>query len=167
MKCKKVVIYVVLGVVLLVLGLYLVRAFSDRYLDDVSPEIPCEMELLEKADVFYVIPKFNNKSISDDRDWCNNIMGLGKKLQLHGVYHTFKEFDEDRNDRYLQEGIDIFRNCFRKYPGEFKPPQLEISNNNRKLVKRFGLKLIDSHWFHKAYHCDDTGVFSNRFIDWF
>ena len=42
----------------LILILFLVRALSDKQLDDVSPGIPCEKDLMKKADVFYIIPKF-------------------------------------------------------------------------------------------------------------
>jgi hypothetical protein len=170
MRWRRIIFYFIEGMIILLILFYLVRFFSERQIDDVSPEISCNKELLEKADVLYIIPKFNNKSILNNKGWCEWILGLNKKLSLHGVYHTYNEFDVNRNEKYFQDGLDIFRECFKKNPVDFKPPQLEISDWNKKMIKeKFGLesKELFNQLFHKVYHCDDTGIFSNRFIDWF
>ena len=46
-----------------------------------------------------------------------------------------EEFKTDRNEKYLQEGINIFENCFGFKPEMVKPPQLKISDENKKLIK--------------------------------
>ena len=54
-------------------------------------------------------------------------------------------------------------------PEKFKPPQLKIDDENRGLVFRKGLEL-ELNWnqfFHRVYHCNDTGVFKNWWIDVF
>lgn len=164
---KKGVFVVISIVIILVFALFLIRMFSERQLDDVSPEIPCETELMKKTDVFFIIPKFNNKNIAEKKEWCEKIKQLDKELALHGVYHTYNEFLEDRNEQYLENGISAFEECFQKSPERFKPPQLEISKNNKMLVKsKLELELYFNEIFHKVYHCDDTGIFSNKFIDW-
>jgi len=172
MKKKKnitlISIFIIKVLLILILSLFLTRALLPKQLDDVSPEIQCDKELLEKADVFYVVPKYNNVSISDNKAWCNEILSMNKKLALHGVYHTYREFITDRDDKYLQEGIDIFEACFNKKPEIFKSPQIMISKNNKELIKqkmKIDLKL--NQVFHKVYHCEDTGIFSNRIIDIF
>ena len=168
MRKKRVVLYFVLGVMALIFILLFIRMFSSRQLDDVSPEISCSDELLKKADVFYIIPKFNNKSISENNEWCLEIVDMNKELGLHGVKHTYHEFLTDRDDAYLLEGVDIFEKCFGFAPKRFKPPQLKISKNNKLLVKRMmKLDLVLNQIFHKVYHCDDSGRFPNWFIDLF
>lgn len=161
---------IILAVIaLLILGLFLVRLFSHSELDDVSPGIPCSQELLEKAELLWIIPNFENKSISENKEWCGRILSLNKTLGLHGVYHTFEEFKEDRNEEYLSKGIDEFEECFGFKPELFKPPQLAISANNKKLIKNNNLKLKMelNQLMHKVYHCSDTGVFPNWFIELF
>jgi len=163
----KILISFVLFILFLIITLFLIRLFSEKQLDDVSPEISCERDLLKKADVLYVIPNFNNKSIAENKSWCEQIKELDKKLAMHGVYHAYNEFLEDRNENYLNEGISIFEQCFNLSPKKFKPPQLEISKNNKKLIKqKMNLDALFNQIFHKVYHCNDTGKFSNKFMGW-
>lgn len=152
----------------LAISLFLIRAFSSKQLDDVSPEIQCNGRLLEKSDILYIIPKYNNKSISENIQWCNQISSLNKTLALHGIYHTYNEFGVDRNKGYLEEGIIEFKNCFNEKPERFKPPQLSITKNNKILIENeMKLDRILNEILHKSYHCNDTGRFSNWFIDLF
>jgi hypothetical protein len=152
-------------IVLFVFILYLVRFFSHTEIDDISPDIPCSMDLLDKSDYLLIIPKFNNHSIAENKTWCNFILSLNKTLYLHGVTHIYEEFKTERSGDYLQEGIDIFKECFGFYPKEFKPPQLAISNNNKKLI-RSNMKLYGkfNQLTHKVYHCNDSST-PNWFID--
>ncbi|OGJ20041.1 hypothetical protein A3K73_03980 [Candidatus Pacearchaeota archaeon RBG_13_36_9] len=148
--------------------LLLFRYFSSRQIDDVSPEIQCDNALLKKADILYVIPIFNNSSISENKEWCDSILSLNKTLAMHGVYHTYHEFLEDRNEAYLQQGIGEFEKCFGKKPDRFKPPQMVISKNNKELIKKdMKLNFYLNEIFHKTYHCSDTGKYSNKFIEIF
>jgi len=145
------------------------RLINPIQLDDVSPNIKCEQNLLEKSDVLFVIPKFENNSIAGNKEWCDSILSLNKTLGLHGVYHNFNEFGTDRNQEYLREGINIFEQCFGFEPEFFKPPQLEISEGNRELILGNNIILYGkiSQLTHKVYHCNDTGEFPNWFIDLF
>ena len=150
----------------LILILFVARAFSEKHLDDVSPGIPCDEALLKKADVFYVIPLFENKSISENQEWCQHILSFNKTLALHGAYHIYEEFLTDRDEEYLQKGINEFEKCFGFKPERFKPPQIAISENNKKLIKS-KMQLDMTNIFHKAYHCSNTGMVSNKFVDIF
>ena len=164
-KPLKLFLYIFL---ILIFSLFFVRLFSERQIDDVSPEIPCEKVLLEKSDVLFVIPKFNNQPISENQEWCDYILSLNKTLGLHGVYHTYEEFLQTRNEIYLKEGIDIFEQCFHSTPERFKPPQLAISENNKELIKKeMKLDLKLNQTFHKVQHCNDTGTFPNWVVDFF
>jgi len=168
MKVHRILVIISLILVVALLGLFFIRFFSEKQVDDVSPGLNCS-GLVEKADVLYVIPKFDNISIGGNRSWCDYLLSLNKTLALHGVYHSYNEFSIDRNQNYLDEGLKSFRDCFGKEPERFKAPRLEISENNEKLIDENGLKL-DGYFnqlTHKVYHCNDSGRFPNWFIDLF
>lgn len=162
---KKVINYLkVFFIAFLVVIIFILqfRIFSGRQLDDVSPGIQCDRELFEKAEVLYIIPKFNNSGISENPEWCNYILSLNKTLALHGVYHTYEEFGIDRSQGYLLEGIDEFEKCFGKKPDRFKSPQLAISKNNRKMIKEhMNFDGYPNQISHKVIHCNDSKVFPN------
>ncbi len=165
----KTFLIVLIVIIFLFLALFLIRFFSAREIDDVTLEIPCSEELLNKSDILWVVPLFENVSIADNPSWCNYIKALNKTLGLHGVEHRFKEFETDRDEEYLQRGIVIFELCFGFKPKMFKPPQLKISENNKALIEKMGLELKwpVNQFIHKVYHCNDTGMFSNKFIERF
>ena len=154
---KNIAKMILLALVILLVVLFLIRLFSEKHLDDVNPLILCDEDLLNKADIFYIIPIFENMRISDNKDWCEKILSYNKTLGLHGVYHTYEEFAIDRSEEYLQEGAEIFKECFGYYPERFKTPQLTISEDNKNLLKN---KYIIDTWFttrfHKQYHCGDS-----------
>ena len=156
---KWAVIFIILLAIPLIsaLSLFFLRLFSEIQIDDVSPEIPCSRELLQKSDNFFIIPKFNNKSIAENKTWCEFILSLNKTLSLHGLTHKYNEFKIDRDEQYLQESIDIFYNCSGFYPQEFKPPQLVISEANKRLVKsKMHFLGFFNQLTHKVYHCNDS-----------
>lgn len=154
---------------ILIFTFFLLRLTSQKELDDISPGIPCEQKLLQKSDVLWVIPNYNNVSIDENPEWCAYIKSLNKTLGLHGVYHTYKEFQTDRNQQYLEQGINAFEKCFGFKPKMFKAPQLAISSSNKELIKNNNMQLKGraNQVLHKVYHCSDSGLFSNKFNDWF
>ena len=166
---KKKILIPVLTILLLISTLFLIRLTSQREIDDVSPEIPCSEKYLGKSEVLWIIPKFNNKPISENPSWCQEILSLNKTLGLHGLTHEFEEFNTNKNQEYLQEAINIFEQCFGYKPHFFKPPQLKISKENKKLIEEndLELKLGSNQLFHKVYHCNNTGKFSNWVVDLF
>ena len=172
---------IIIIIISLIFLLFLVRLNSPREIDDVSPEIPCEQKYLEKSNTLWIIPKFNNNPISENKEWCNQILNFNKTLGLHGVIHKFEEFQtnrpplgvpqtaEYRGKKYLQEGIEIFKQCFGFKPEMLKPPQLKISRENKKLVEENELEFKGrlNQVLHKVYHCNDSGMFPNWVIDLF
>ena len=150
----------------MLITVFVIRLISARHLDDVTPEIPCDKKLLNKADILYVIPNFNNKSMGENKEWCNMILNLNKTLGLHGIYHTYKEFQIDRNISYLVEGELSFEKCFEFKPERFKPSQLSISKSNKEMIKqKYKLDVLPGVGFHKVYHCNDTGRLPNWLIN--
>ena len=166
-KGKKIVKYVLIAILILFFAMIIYRNVSAIQLDDVSPQISCDKKLLETTDVLFVIPEFNNTSIAENKTWCKYILSLNKTLAMHGVYHTYNEFYTNRNESYINQGKEEFFKCFGFYPQEFKAPQLVISKDNVNLIKstmKFDGYL--NQLLHKAYHCNDSGRLSNRFISW-
>jgi len=163
---KKIIVFSAISVIILVIIILLVRANSEIGLDDVSPGIECDEKLMEKADVLYIIPKYENMSIAEDKEWCEKILAMNKTLALHGVYHTYEEFGAERDESYLQGGIDSFNKCFGYNPERFKPPQMKISEKSKEIVmSKMQLDYYIDSALHKAYHCGNTGYFSNKFMD--
>jgi len=166
---KKKILILLIIILLLIFILFLIRLTSLKEIDDVSPEIPCSEEYLEKSDILWVIPKFNNKSILNNKSWCQKILSLNKTLGLHGLTHEFEEFNTNKNKEYFQEAIDIFEQCFGFKPEIFKPPQLKISDENKELIKNNNMEFKGkiNQILHKVYHCSDTEGFKNWVIDLF
>lgn len=149
----------------LVILLFLIRLILPIQLDDVSSGIYCESELLERSDVYFVIPAYQGIPISDDINWCEKILSYNKTLAMHGVRHTYEEFGGDISEEDLTYGMDIFKKCFGYLPERFKPPQMKINQENTDLVGE-RLKLVGpfNQLFHKTYHCEDTGVMPNWLV---
>ena len=171
MKKKKIVmltiLIVLLFIVVLEFAIFIFRAFSSTQLDDVTPGIPCSEDLLEKSDVFFVIPKFEGKGIGNNSDWCEKMILYDKKLEMHGVYHTFNEFRIERDANYLDEGIIEFTRCFGEKPSGFKAPQMDLLEKNRRMILERGLRNYGpiNQILHKTYHCDDSGIISNALTE--
>ncbi|MFH1787359.1 MAG: hypothetical protein ABH811_01035 [archaeon] len=165
MRKKRILKIIFVIFILLFILLFIIRFFSYSYIDDVHPDIPCKGSLLNKADYLAIIPFYNNNSIGDKNEWCENINHLNKTLILHGVYHTYNEFDTTRSQEYLKVGEIAFRQCFDFDAKEFKPPQLKISNKNIEMLKEdYLIHTKFNQLIHKAYHCNDSGKFPNWFI---
>jgi len=135
MKNRNKILFIFLFLIILILIVILIRALSLSEIDDVTPAIACKQKDLEKSDILFVIPKFENKSISENKNWCEYILSLNKTLGIHGVYHSYNEFAYPRTQEYLDEGIKIFEDCFGFKPEFFKAPQLNISEENKILIK--------------------------------
>lgn len=164
MKKVKLVFYAAGLIILSIIGLFFIRLILPSQVDDVNPLMNCSKEILDLADVYYVVPKFQDFDISNNLTWCKEIKIKNKSLALHGVYHTYEEFAEFRSDVYLQEGIDIFEKCFGVTPTNFKPGQLAWTAENDWIKEKMEVELFWNQLFHKVYHCNDTGKFSNRFV---
>jgi predicted deacetylase len=150
--------------------LFFIRLISPSEIDDVSPGIKCPELATYNPDVLYVIPDYNDKPLSFYPEWCSYILSLNKTLALHGVTHTYREFFySDISQEKLNFGISEFERCFNKTPEMFKPPQLDISKANKQLILNNNLKLKTkkNQIIHKVYHCSDSDIIPNRFINRF
>lgn len=167
--------YIVLSIILLIfmfiLLMYIIRMENKKEINELNPFIYCESVYISKSDILWVIPLYENKSIADNKEWCNQIKNMNKTLGMLGVYDTYNEFNQDKDLTYLQKGINAFEKCFGYRPLLFKAPQLKISPNNINLIKNNGLEIegFFSELTHKDYHCSDTQPlpFNNRFNDFY
>jgi len=162
------IILILICLLLLVLDIYIARQTLPRQLDDVHPNIYCEYELMDKSEILMIIPIFENVSIAENKTWCLWILSLNKTLGMHGVYHSYNEFNNLIEEDYVERGIREFKKCFGYSPKVFEAPQLELSKENRDLLVNMGFIIRGEFYsaFHKVYHCSDTGKFSNKIIDW-
>lgn len=168
-RVGRIIIPILLTLIVLIFFLFLIRLVLPRELDDLHPDIPCQPSLIKKSDVLWVIPNFNNHSIAQNQAWCNQLKVYNKSLQLHGYTHTYQEFARPVSTNDLNQSIQIFKACFNQTPTLFKAPQVAYSHNNDPLLKRFNLERKGklNQIFHKVYHCNDSGKFSNTLINWF
>jgi len=154
-------------IIILIFLIWFIRFVFPSEVDDISPDIACSSHVVEKSDVLWVIPKFGGYSISNNLDWCNYILSLNKTIGMHGVVHTYREFEGNITNEYFDEGVKIFEECFGFSPELFKPPQLIISDENIDLVESRGMKVKArfNQVTRKVYHCDDEPeFFSNEII---
>ena len=163
------ILFIPIAILSLILILFFTRLILPSQIDDISPEIPCEQEYLEKAEILWVIPLYNAQPISENQEWCQQILSLNKTLGLHGIEHIYHEFNLKITQQKLDEAINIFEDCFNQTPTLFKPPQLKISDENKNLIleNKMILKLNFNQLIHKVYHCNNAGMFKNKFIDLF
>ena len=166
---EKTILIVLLIIFLILAILVVVRANTPTQIDDVTPGIPCEKDYLYKADILWIIPKFQGVPISNNTEWCEEILSMEKTLGIHGIQHYYNEFRDDLTQEYIQEGIDSFEECFGYKPTMFKPPKLELSKQDKELIEANGMEIkrYTNQFFHKVYHCNNTGTLSNKFHDIF
>jgi len=138
-----------MALLLIIAFLYFVRLYSNVEIDDVTPGIECDYSLIEKSDILWVIPLFENKSIADDRAWCDYIISLNKTLGMHGVYHTYREFGEVRDEDYVNSGINAFEKCFSFSPKMFKAPQMYLISELAKGYDEIAI-MLDSDTYMQA-----------------
>lgn len=141
------------------------REILPKEIDDVSPGIFCPMNYVKNSDVLWFIPLYENKTPS--LEYCKILRDLDKEIGMHGIHHTYNEFYYPISEEELLEGIRIFKECVGYYPLRFKPPQLNISEENSKLVRKYlELEGWPNQVFHKVYHCEDLRYYPNNLIDW-
>lgn len=168
---KKFIKSIALILIVTLIALLLIRLITPREIDDLNPLIYCEREYIDKSETLWIIPYYDEIPISENKEWCEEILSLNKTLGLHGIKHQpYREFNtQNVSQEQLDEAIKIFEECFNQTPTMFKPPQLKINSQNKKLLKENNFFVRNS--FHqiirKVYHCSDTGNLPNKFHDIF
>jgi predicted deacetylase len=150
------ILTVIIGVVLVICIVVLIhRQFAHREIDDVHPRImDVSNPYLQKSEWVWVIPLYMNDPVSNYPEWVDRLKKTGKKIGLHGVYHTSREFNTDRSDEYIDRGINEFAKAFGFYPTYFKAPSLVLTKANERKLRDRGIKVVGTinQILHKAYH---------------
>lgn len=156
-------------IIFILLIIFTFRIATPREIDDLHPLNHCEQEYIQKSDILWIIPRYLNTPISENKTWCKKILKLNKTLGMHGIYHSYHEFKYPINETELIEAKGIFKDCFGYEPTLFKPPYLRLSNENKKILENNNLtiKRFANQNLHKVYHCQNTGVLPNWFHDIF
>jgi predicted deacetylase len=166
-KRRKTIFKIFFVLISIILAIFLIRTINPTEIDDITPGISCPEIMEYNPDILYVIPNYNQTTLSENKNWCGYISYLNKDLRLHGITHTYREFlYEEISQEELDFGISEFEKCFGYAPESFKPPQLRISKENKKLIKENNLEILGffNQLTHKVYHCDDSDIISNKII---
>ena len=158
-----IILFSLSALVILISIWFIIRYTSPFELDDLHPSIQCDDDLISSSDILWVVPLYENDSIALHPDWCSHILSFNKTIQLHGVYHTYREFGTYRNDDYVSLGVEEFEKCFGFKPTSFKPPQIYYNRINDESLKDNNLSYHIRIYqiLRKVYHCSDTGEFKN------
>ncbi len=141
-------------IILLMFSLYIIRKYNKVHYDDLTPSLKVNYNYLDKSDIIFVIPKYNDVPITDYPEFIKKIKKYAddnnKELAMHGVTHSPEgyfikaEFGYPLTYEYIKEGIDIFENAFGYKPKKFKAPCYNLHPHNKKILNSFiynGLKL--------------------------
>lgn len=136
---------------------YVIMLISSRnplIVDDVYPNNSCD-NLLEKADIIYVVPTFENNSINNDKEWCTYIKSLNKTIGLHGIKHSYHEFDNNIDEEKIALAINSFKTCFEEEPLLFRPPYNIINKKNEEIISNFNMTIYKKKFIAHPYcHCN-------------
>lgn len=165
-KGVKITIY---ALITLIFALFLLRLTTPREIDDIHPNWDCEQKYINKSTYLWIMPMWNNSPISKNTDWCEQMRNSNHKFGMHGIQSWYREFNEPINEIQLKQAINEYEKCLGEKPTLFKAPALKITKDNKELIEKYNMTLRTSfhQTIHKVYHCQDTGVFPNKFHDIF
>ncbi len=132
--------------------------------DDVHPDNSCD-GLLEKADILYAVPYFKNNSIGGNEAWCAKIRFLNKTIGLHGIRHSYHEFDRNISMDELDMATDAFKDCFKQEPKLFRPPYNLINKENEEKIANLNMAIYKNSFIAHPYcHCNPAPLM--RVMNW-
>ena len=148
---RTILIVVAIG---LVYAVMLMSSRNPLIVDDVYPASSCD-SLLEKADILYVIPNLENNSIGGNKEWCAKMRHINKTIGLHGIRHTYHEFDTTINEEELLSAVNSFEDCFGEKPTLFRPPYNKINKENEEMVLSLNMTVYKKRFMTHPYcHCN-------------
>ena len=161
---------------IILIVILLIRFFNPIHYDDITPLIPINETYLKKADILFVIPKYNNKTITDYPDFITYLKKYAsennKTIALHGYTHnpegyfSISEYGYELSEEYIKENIDLFTKAFGFKPTLFKAPCYNLHPKNKKILEKYGLKIsnVNTLLFNKLFHNNNlkTLTFFNK-----
>lgn len=152
---KKIIFFFSFLVILILSLIYTSR--NPLIADDITPVSSCD-NLIEKSDILFVIPDYEDNSLDKYSEWCERMRKFDKKVGLHGINHEYHEFSKPIEREELEGAISVFENCFGYKPTFFRPPYNKISAENEALVKSFNMTVYrDTYLTHPYCHCEPKG----------
>lgn len=141
----------------IILAIYLVIFSLSRHpliVDDAYPGNSCN-SLLKKADIIYVIPLMEDHFLMNNPKWCSEIRSLNKTIGLHGIRHSYHEFNNEISKEGLLLAIQSFEQCFGYKPKLFRPPYNLISNVNHAIIDEYNITVYSASYITHPYcHCN-------------
>ena len=139
------------ALVLTIIGVLVSRLVSHEELDDVHPFImDVNDPYIKRSEWLWVIPFYLGEPISNHPKWVTQLKETGKKIGLHGVYHTKHEFGVERSNKYIDKGVKEFHKAFGYPPAHFKAPGLALTYGNRKKIESRGMEV--KGWWNQICH---------------
>jgi hypothetical protein len=135
--------------------------------DDVHQNITQNYKYIDKSDMLFVIPKFENVPLTDNMNFVQKIKNKNKILGMHGVTHspegifTKAEFGYPVKEETIKEGMDIFENAFGYKPKYFKAPCYNLLPENQIKIEKLGMKVVgpETAIFNRLLHPPTDNVF--------
>ncbi|AYV82675.1 MAG: hypothetical protein Hyperionvirus2_43 [Hyperionvirus sp.] len=108
--------------IVIIFVLVIIRIVNPEHYDDLHPLIKVDHALLDRSKYLSVIPKYENKSLTDYPEYVNWLKNYSKSnnkiLVLHGYHHNPAsylgkcEFGYDVDIEKIKEGQNIFKKAF-------------------------------------------------------
>ena len=160
--------FFIVTIITLLFIIYIIRKFNKVHYDDLTPLIETNYIYLDKSNIIFIIPKYNNIPLTNYPDFIDKIKKYSKinnkELAMHGVTHSPEgfistaEFGYPLTFEYIKEGIDIFESAFGYKPKKFKAPCYNLHPKNKEILEKLNIEIIDvdSLLLNKLYHNDNT-----------
>ena len=145
----------------------IIRQIRSIGYDDVHQNIPQNYKFIDKSDMLFVIPKFENVPLTNDMNFVDKIKSKNKILGMHGVTHSPEgifikaEFGYPVSEEKIKEGMDIFENAFGYKPQYFKAPCYNLLPENQKIIEKLGMKVVgpETAIFNQLLHPPTDNAF--------
>lgn len=157
--------------VLCIIIFILIRRFRLINYDDVHQNIKQNEQFMKKSDILFVIPKFDNVKLTDDKNFVEKIKNSGKILGMHGVTHTPSSYTEKAefgfpvSEDKIKEGMKIFENAFGYKPKYFKAPCYNLLPENQVKIENLGMEIVgpETLMFNRLFHPPSNNFFMQIF----
>lgn len=153
---------------IILIVLLIIRFFNKSHYDDLHPELPFNKEYLDKSDILFIIPNYNNIPITNYPEYIEKLKSYAQKnnkqIGLHGYIHkpegffTKAEYGYELPESYIKDNIDLFRKAFNFEPKLFKAPCYNLHPKNREILLKLGLQISDINtlFLNKLFHNDNN-----------
>ena len=171
---------ILVGTLVAGLILWLVRATSQKHVDDVHPAVVCEGTPSNASSMLWVIPSRHGDPIDAPAhsEWCSRMRALERAGHVQLGMHGVDENHNERDEAALEAALASWRACFGAMPRaemRFAPAGGFFKSKHMYDVytQAFAhIRTLTAGLVHRIYHCNDTfcgGAFlcANAWLDVF